>query len=322
MKAIQISEFGGPEVLKVRDLPKPKPGQDEILVRLQAIGVNFIDTYQRTGLYPVDLPYVPGLEGSGTVEKKGEGVKDFKVGDRVAYTGIAGAYAEFSTIPAERAIRLPEELDFQQGAAVLLQGMTAHYLASTTYPLKKGDSCLIHAAAGGVGLLLVQIAKMRAATVYATVSTDEKARLAREAGADEVILYTKADFEADIKRLTGGQGVNVVYDSVGKTTFEKSLGCLKPLGYMVSFGQSSGKMDEIDPAILGAKGSLFLTRPSLFHYIADRESLLIRAKEVLAWVISGKLKLHIGRSFSLSEAETAHRTLEGRKTTGKVLLIP
>ncbi len=322
MKAIQITELGGPEVLKIDELPNPEPESDQILVKLQAIGVNFIDTYQRSGLYPVTLPYVPGLEGAGTVQEVGADVKDLRAGDRVAYTGTPGAYAELSTIPADRAVKLPGDLDFQQGAAALLQGMTAQYLACTTYPLKAGDSCLIHAAAGGVGLLLVQIAKMRGATVYGTVSTKEKAALAREAGADQVIRYTETDFEEEIARLTDGSGVNVVYDSVGKTTFEKSLNCLKPRGYLVSFGQSSGKIDKLDPATLGAKGSLFLTRPSLFHYIADRQSLLSRAGDVLTWIASDKLKLRIGHTFALADAGKAHRELEARKTTGKVLLIP
>ncbi len=322
MKAIQIAGLGGPEVLKIEELPNPEPESDQILVKLQAIGVNFIDTYQRSGLYPVTLPYVPGLEGAGTVQEVGADVKDFQVGDRVAYIGVPGAYAELSVLPADRAVNLPGDLDFQQGAAALLQGMTAQYLACTTYPLKAGDSCLIHAAAGGVGLLLVQIAKMRGATVYATVSTEEKADLARQAGADEVIRYTEADFEEVIAGLTAGAGLNVVYDSVGKTTFEKSLNCLKPRGLLVSFGQSSGKIDKLDPAILGAKGSLFLTRPSLFHFIADRQSLLSRANDVLTWIASDKLKLRIGHRFALAEAEKAHRELEARRTTGKVLLIP
>lgn len=322
MKAIQIAELGGPEVLKIEELPNPEPKAKQILVKLQAIGVNFIDTYQRSGLYPVTLPYVPGIEGAGTVQAIGADVMDLHVGDRVAYTGVPGSYAELGVLPADRAVKLPDALDFNQGAAALLQGMTAQYLACTTYPLKAGDSCLIHAAAGGVGLLLVQIAKMRGATVYATVSTEAKAELARQAGADEVIRYTEADFEEEIARLTAGAGVDVVYDSVGKTTFEKSLNCLKQRGYLVSFGQSSGKIDKLDPATLGAKGSLFLTRPSLFHYIADRQSLLSRANEVLTWITSGKLKLRIGHRFALAEAEKAHRELEVRRTTGKVLLIP
>ncbi len=322
MKAIQITEKGGPEVLKFVELPDPEPKGGQILVDLQAIGVNYIDTYQRSGLYPVDLPYVPGLEGAGTVRAVGPEVEDFKAGDRVAYTDVPGAYAELSVLPAERAVRLPDDLDFKQGAAALLQGMTAHYLACTTYPLKPGDTCLVHAAAGGVGLLLVQIAKLRGATVYGTVSTEAKAELARGAGADEVIRYTESDFEEEISRITGGSGVNVVYDSVGKTTFLKSLNCLKPRGYMVSFGQSSGKIEPFDPASLAAKGSLFLTRPLLFHYIADRQSLLSRADEVLSWITTGKLNLRIEHEFPLADAEQAHRELEARRTTGKILLIP
>ncbi|HUV08472.1 MAG TPA: quinone oxidoreductase [Spirochaetia bacterium] len=322
MKAIQILKNGGPEVLELRELPRPAPAEGEVLVRLRAIGVNFIDTYQRTGLYPVKLPYVPGMEGSGTVEQVGTGVSALKAGDRIAYTNIPGAYAEYSVIPAGRAVILPDNLDFRQGAAAMLQGMTAHYLATSTFPLKKGDVCLIHAAAGGVGLLLVQIARMRGARILATVSTKEKAVLAREAGADHVILYTEKNFEDEVKSLTEGRGVDVVYDSVGKTTFEKGLNCLRPLGTMVVFGQSSGKMEPIDPAVLGAKGSLFLTRPILGHYIADRKSLLFRSGDILGWAAAGQLKLSIGQTCALSEAAEAHRNLEGRKTTGKVLLIP
>ena len=322
MKAVCIHQFGGPEVLQYEEVPTPTPGPGQVLVKLAAAGLNYIDVYQRTGHYPNKLPYTMGLEGSGTVVAVGPQVTSFKTGEPVAYTGVPGAYAEYALIPAESLVRMPVGLDVTVGAAAMLQGMTAHYLAYTTYPLKPGDSCLIHAAAGGVGLLLVQMAKQCGARVFGTVSTEEKAALAREAGADEAILYTRQDFETEIKRLTNGHGVNVVYDSVGKTTFEKSLHCLKPLGYLVLYGQSSGPVAPFDPAILSAKGSLFLTRPSLFHYIADRVSLEKRAGDVLGWIASGQLKMRIEFTFPLANVAEAHRSLEGRKTTGKVLLIP
>jgi len=309
-------------VLQYEEVPTPTPGPGQVLVKLAAAGLNYIDVYQRTGHYPNKLPYTMGLEGSGTVVAVGPQVTSFKTGEPVAYTGVPGAYAEYALIPAESLVRMPVGLDVTVGAAAMLQGMTAHYLAYTTYPLKPGDSCLIHAAAGGVGLLLVQMAKQCGARVFGTVSTEEKAALAREAGADEAILYTRQDFETEIKRLTNGHGVNVVYDSVGKTTFEKSLNCLKPLGYLVLYGQSSGPVAPFDPAILSAKGSLFLTRPSLFHYIADRVSLEKRAGDVLGWIASGQLKMRIEFTFPLANVAEAHRSLEGRKTTGKVLLIP
>lgn len=322
MKAVCIHQFGGPEVLQYEEVPTPVPGPGEVLVKLAAAGLNYSDVHQRTGHFPNKLPYTMGREGSGAVAALGPGVKSFTVGETVAYTGVPGAYAEYALVPAERLVRMPPGLDVKVGAAAMLQGMTAHYLAYTTYPLKPGDSCLIHAAAGGVGLLLVQMAKQCGARVFGTVSTEAKAALAREAGADEAILYTKQDFETEVKRLTNGQGVNVVYDSVGKTTFEKSLNCLKPLGYMVLYGQSSGPVAPFDPAILSAKGSLFLTHPSLPHYIADRASLEKRAGDVLGWIASGKLKMRIEFTFPLANVAEAHRSLEGRKTTGKVLLIP
>jgi NADPH2:quinone reductase len=322
MKAVRIHAFGGPEVMQYEDVDTPSPAAGQVLVKLAAAGLNYIDVYQRSGLYPNTLPYTLGLEGAGEVTAIGSGVSDFKQGDRVAYTGVPGAYAEYALVPAASLVRLPDGLDVKAGAAAMLQGMTAHYLAYTTYPLKQGDSCLIHAAAGGVGLLLVQMAKQCGARVFGTVSTEEKAALAREAGADAVILYSQQDFEAEVKRLTDGKGVNVVYDSVGKTTFDASLNCLQPLGYMVLYGQASGPVPAFDPAILNAKGSLFLTRPSLFHYIADRASLEKRAGDVLGWIASGKLKLRMEYSFPLSAAAEAHRSLEARKTTGKVLLIP
>jgi NADPH:quinone reductase len=322
MKAVRIHEFGGPEVMQYEEVPTPTPGAGQVLVKLAASGLNFIDVYQRTGLYPNDLPYGLGLEGSGTVAAVGAGVSGLREGDPVAYTGVPGSYAEYVLAPADHLVRMPDGLDVKVGAAAMLQGMTAHYLAYTTYPLKAGDTCLIHAAAGGVGLILVQMAKQCGARVIGTVSTEEKAALAREAGADEMILYTQQDFETEVKRLTDGKGVQVIYDSVAKDTFDKGLNCLAPLGYMVLYGQSSGPIPPFDPAILNAKGSLFLTRPSLFHYIADRGSLEKRAGDVLGWIASGALKLRMEHMFALSDVAQAHRSLEGRKTTGKVLLIP
>jgi NADPH2:quinone reductase len=308
--------------MQYEDIPTPTPGAGQVLIKLAAAGLNFIDVYQRTGLYPNDLPYGLGLEGSGTVAAVGSGVSGLGEGDPVAYTGVPGSYAEYVLAPATSLVRMPDGLDVKIGAAAMLQGMTAHYLAYTTYPLKAGDTCLIHAAAGGVGLILVQMAKQCGARVIGTVSTEEKAALAREAGADEIILYTQQDFETEVKRLTEGKGVQVIYDSVAKDTFDKGLNCLAPLGYMVLYGQSSGPIPPFDPALLNAKGSLFLTRPSLFHYIADRASLEKRAGDVLGWIASGALKLRTEHTFALSDVAAAHRSLEGRKTTGKVLLIP
>lgn len=322
MKAVRIHEFGGPEVMRYEDVPTPSPGPGQVLVRLAAVGLNYIDVYQRTGLYPNRLPYTLGLEGSGTVAAVGPEVTGFQEGDPVAYTGVPGSYAEAVLVPAARLVHMPPHVDVKVGAAAMLQGLTAHYLAYTTYPLKSGDTCLVHAAAGGVGLLLVQMAKQCGARVFGTVSTAEKAALARAAGADEVILYTQQDFEAEVKRLTAGKGVQVVYDSVGKDTFDKSLNILAPLGYMVLYGQSSGPVLPFDPAILNNKGSLFLTRPSLFHYIADRASLEKRAGDVLGWIASGKLQVRMEHTFPLANVAEAHRNLEGRKTTGKVLLVP
>lgn len=322
MRAIRVHEYGGPEAMRVEELPTPTPGAGQALVRLEAVGVNFIDVYQRSGLYKGALPFTLGLEGSGVVEAAGPGVSEVRVGDRVAYTGVPGAYAEHAVVPAARLVTLPAGLGARDGAAAMLQGMTAHYLVRATYPLKAGETCLIHAAAGGVGLLLCQLAKQVGARVIGTVSTEAKARLAREAGADEVILYTQQDFLAEVKRLTDGRGVQVVYDSVGKTTFEKGLDCLAPRGYMVLYGQSSGPVPALDPNTLNTKGSLFLTRPSLFHHVSTREELLQRAGEVLGWIAAGKLRLRIGATFPLAEAAEAHRQLEGRQTTGKVLLLP
>ena len=322
MRAIQIRAHGGPEALELAELPVPQPAAGEILVRLEAIGVNFIDVYHRTGLYKVSLPYVMGQEGAGIVEAVGEGVSGLEQGDRVAWANIAGAYAEFARLPADRAVKVPQEVDSEQAAALMLQGMTAHYLAFDAFPLKGGDTALIHAAAGGVGLLLVQVAKKRGARVLATAGSARKAELARQAGADEVILYSEQDFVAQAKSLTGGKGVQVVYDSVGQATFLKSLDCLAPRGMLVSFGQSSGKVPPLDPVLLSTKGSLFLTRPTLGHYIADRQSLLARAGDVLQWVAKGELFLFIGKVLPLDKAAEAHRLLEARQTMGKVLLTP
>ncbi len=321
MKAIQAQEIGGPEVLQLRDVPDPQPGEGQALVRVRATGVNFIDIYQRSGLYKLDLPYVPGSEAAGEVVALGLGVTEFAVGDRVAYSNVLGAYAELAAVPAGRLVRIPEGLDFRQAAALMLQGMTAHYLAYSVYPLKAGDACLLHAAAGGVGLLLIQMAKREGARVIGTVSTREKAELARSVGADEVILYTEQDFEAEVMRLTGGGGVQVAYDSVGASTYEKSIGSLAVRGMLVLFGQASGPTPPIDPMKLNTK-SLFMTRPTLVHYTLTREELLWRAGEVLNRAASGELELHIGGEFLLSEAAEAHAKLAGRETTGKLLLTP
>ena len=323
MKAIRVHTTGGPDVLQYENIPDPIPAEGQALVRIEAVGVNFIDVYHRTGLYKVpSLPFTLGQEAAGTVEAVGEGVNGLAPGDRVAYTGVMGSYAEKAVVPADRLVKLPEGLSARDGAAAMLQGMTAHYLACSTYPLKAGDVCLVHAGAGGVGLLLIQIAKLRGARVLTTTSTEEKAALAREAGADEVILYRDQDFAAEVRRLTDGKGVQVVYDGVGRTTFDKSLDSLARRGMMVLFGQSSGTVPPFDPAILNAKGSVYLTRPSLFHYIAEKEELTVRAGDVLGWIRDGKLRLRIGLELPLSEAAEAHRALEGRSTTGKVLLLP
>jgi len=322
MKAIRVHTPGGPEALRYEEIERAAPGPSQVLVKIEAAGVNFIDIYQRTGHYKVPLPVTLGQEAAGTVSAVGPGVAEPKVGERVAYASLLGAYAEYAVVPADRVVVLPDGVSTKQGAAVMLQGMTAHYLATSTYALKPGDACLAHAAAGGVGLLLCQIAKLRGARVLGTVSTREKAALARGAGADEVILYTEQDFETEVKRLTNGAGLQVIYDSVGKTTFEKGLSCLAPRGMMVLYGQSSGPVGPFDPQVLSQKGSLFLTRPTLAHYIATRAELLARAGEVLGWIKSGKLTVRIERELPLAQAAEAHRLLEGRKTTGKVLLIP
>jgi NADPH2:quinone reductase len=320
MKAIHVAETGGPENMKLVDVPAPQPGPKQALVRVHAVGVNFIDVYFRIGLYKADRPVTLGSEAAGTVEAVGSEVTEVAPGDRVAYAMTRGSYAEYAVVPAGQLVKIPGHVSFEQAAAAMLQGMTAHYLTHSTYPLKQGESCLVHAAAGGAGGLTVQMAKMLGARVFGTVGSEEKARIAREHGADEVIIYTQQDFEAEVKRATGGRGVDVVYDSVGKSTFEKSLNCLRPRGLMALFGQSSGPVPPFDPTILNGKGSLFLTRPSLAHYLLSRDELLWRAGDVLNWVSTGKLKLHIFRTYPLAEAAQAHRDLEGRKTIGKLLL--
>jgi NADPH:quinone reductase len=322
MKAIQVKQPGGPEALELGELPVPEPKASEAVVKLAASGVNFIDVYQREGRYKVPLPFVLGQEGAGVVTAIGADVKSVKKGDRVAWTGVLGGYAEYAAVPSDRLVAIPAGVTDSQAAAAMLQGMTAHYLCHDTYPLKRGETALVHAAAGGVGLLLVQMAHDIGARVLATVSTEEKAKLAREAGADEIIFYTKSDFEAETKRLTNGQGVHVVYDSVGKTTFEKGLNVLRPRGFMVLFGGSSGAVPPFDLIALSQKGSLYVTRPTLGHYIATREELMARSSAVFGMITSGKLKLRIEHTYALGEAQQAHRDLEGRKTTGKLLLMP
>jgi NADPH2:quinone reductase len=316
MKAVFVEQPGGPENLKYADLPKPAPGPGQALVKIAASGVNFIDIYFRAGLYKADPPIVLGSEGAGTVESVAPDVTGVKPGDRVAYAMARGSYAEYAVVPAWQLVKLPDEVDFNTGAAALLQGMTAHYLTHSTYPLKAGETCLIHAAAGGVGLLLVQMAKMIGARVIGTVGNEDKARQAKDAGADEVVIYTQQDF------TTVAKGAHVVYDSVGKSTFMQSLDCLRPRGMMVSFGNASGPVADFAPLILSQKGSLFLTRPSLAHYTLDRRELEWRAGDVLGWIAQGKLKLHIHKTYPLADAAQAQRDLEGRKTTGKLLLVP
>src|SRR5579864_7159809 len=322
MKAIQVKQVGGPEAMELVELTVPQPKANEAVVKVAAAGVNFVDVYFREGRYKAPLPFIVGQEGAGVVTSVGAGVKGLKVGDRVAWTGVLGSYAEHVTVAADRLVAIPPGVSDREAAAAMLQGTTAHYLSHDTYPLKRGEAALIHAAAGGVGLLLVQMARNIGARVIGTVSTDEKAKLARAAGADEIILYTESNFEAETKRLTGGKGVDVVYDSVGKTTFDKGLNVLRPRGMMVLFGGSSGAVPPFDPIVLTQKGSLFLTRPSLTNYIASREELLARSGAVFAMIADGKLKLRIEHMYPLSEAQRAHRDLEGRKTTGKLLLIP
>jgi NADPH2:quinone reductase len=322
MQAIQVSQVGGPEVLTLTDLPVPSPKPNEALVEIKATGVNFIDVYFREGRYPAQLPFVNGQEAAGVVVEIGSEVTNVQRGDRVAYTSALGSYAQFAAVPASRLVKIPDELDFQQAAAAMLQGMTAHYLLYSTYPLKKGETALIHAAAGGVGLLLVQMAKRIGARVIGTAGTQEKTQLARDAGADECIVYTEADFETETRRLTEGKGVEVVYDGVGKATFDKDLNVLRPRGYLVLFGGSSGAVPPFDLIKLSQEGSLFITRPTLAHYTATREELEWRANDVLGMIARGDLKLRIHKTYPLADAAEAHRDLEGRKTTGKLLLTP
>lgn len=322
MRAIRIHAFGGPEVLQVEEVPVPVPGPGEARVRIEAAGVNFIDIYHRTGQYRGNLPLTLGQEGAGVVDATGPGVTEVQVGQRVAYASVQGAYAEYAIVPAARLVPVPDGVSSQVAAAVMLQGMTAHYLSHSTYPLGAKDTALVHAAAGGVGGLLVQIAKRRGARVIGTVSTEAKAAEARAAGADEVIRYTETDFVAETRRLTDGQGVPVVYDSVGKTTFDGSLDCLRPRGYLVLFGQSSGAVPPLDPQVLNAKGSLFLTRPTLAHYIATRDELLWRAGDLFRWIAAGELQVRVAATYKLSAAEEAQDYLAGRHAHGKVLLIP
>jgi len=322
VKAIQVHETGGPEKLNYEDVPVPEPGPGQARIKVHAIGLNFIDVYFRTGLYKTPLPFIPGMEAAGVVDSAGEGVTSVSPGDRVAYAMNLGAYAEYALVNAGQLVKLPAGVEFKTGAAALLQGMTAHYLTHSTFPLQSGQTALVHAAAGGAGLLVVQMAKMIGARVIGTVSTEEKAGLARAAGADHVILYEQVDFESEVKKITGGQGVEVVYDSVGRNTFDKGLNCLRRRGMMVLFGQSSGPVPPVDPNILNPKGSIYLTRPSLGHYTALPDELQWRAGDVLKWIESGKLKLRIDQSFPLKDAASAHRALEGRQTKGKVLLQP
>jgi NADPH2:quinone reductase len=322
MRAIQIDHTGGPEVMLLRDLPTPTPGPGQALVQIQASGVNFIDVYLREGRYPSPLPFVPGQEAAGIVKALGPGATGFAIGDRVAWCHVPGAYAEYAAVPVSMLIALPAGITTRQAAAALLQGMTAHYLSHSTYAIQPGDTVLIHAGAGGVGLLLIQMAKRLGARVLTTVSTAEKAALARAAGADETILYTQEDFTARVRELTGGKGLPVVYDSVGKTTFDGSLACLQPRGLLALYGASSGAVPPFDPIKLSTLGSLYVTRPSMKDYTATRHELELRAGDVLGWVADGSLKLRLEHNYPLAEAAQAHRDLETRKTTGKVLLIP
>ncbi len=322
MKLIRITQNGGPEVLKIAEAPVPGPGPGQALIRIHAIGINYVDTYFRAGLYKAALPFTPGNEAAGVVESVAPGVTEVKPGDRVAYAMTLGSYAEYTCVAAANLVPLPDNVDFNTAAAGMLQGMTAHYLTHSTFALKAGDKCLVHAAAGGAGRLIVQMAKMLGATVYGTVGSEEKARIAKSAGADEIIIYTRDDFAAEVKRFTDGKGVDVIYDSVAASTFMKGLDVIRPRGMMVLFGQSSGPVAPLDPNILNPKGSLFLTRPTLAHYIAAREELLWRAGDVLGWIASGKLELRIEKTYPLAQAPQAHRDLESRKMAGKLLLIP
>lgn len=322
MKAIRIHRNGGPEVLVLEDVPDPTPKPGEAIVKIAAAGLNFIDTYFRTGAYKAPLPLTPGMEAGGVVTALGQGVSDVKIGDVVAYQGAMGADAELAAVPAARLVPMPAGISAKQGAAGMLQGMTAHFLACSAWPLQPSQTCLVHAAAGGVGLLLCQIAKIRGARVIGTVSTEAKAELARKAGADEIVFYSRQDFVAEVKRLTDGAGLDVVYDGIGKDTFDGGLRCLRPRGMMVLYGQASGPVPDLNPQILNQRGSLFLTRPNLGHYVQTRSELLERAGEVFGWVAAGKLDLRVEREYALADTAEAHRALEARETTGKVLLVP
>jgi NADPH:quinone reductase len=320
MRAILVEEFGGPENLKLLDVPTPTPGPTDVIVKIAASGVNFIDVYFRTGLYKMPPPVAIGSEAAGVIEAVGSDVTEVVPGDRVAYAMARGSYAEYAKVPAAQVVKIPDAVSFEQAAAAMLQGMTAHYLTRSTFSLKAGDTCLVHAAAGGTGALVVQMAKHLGARVLGTVSTPEKAAVAKAAGADDVIFYTEQDFAAEARRLTGGRGVDVVYDGVGRTTFDKSLDSLRPRGMMVLFGYASGPVTSVDPSQLNAKGSLFLTRPGLANYIATRDELVWRATEVMGMVADRTLTVRIDATFPLSRAADAHRVLEGRKTTGKLLI--
>lgn len=322
MNSIRVHKTGGPEVLRIEEVPDPAPGAGEIVINIEAIGVNFIEIYQREGLYPMDRPFTPGGEAAGTVRALGSGVTEVKVGDRVVSQSVRGAYASRAVLAADRAVKIPDGVSSKLAAAVFLQGLTAHYLTTSTYPLQAGDHCLVHAAAGGVGLLLCQMGKRLGAAVIGTASTPEKLELAREAGAAETINYTTRDFVADVKRITNNVGVAVVYDSVGRTTFEGSLNCLRRRGLLALFGQSSGPVPALDPQVLNRKGSLYLTRPTLNDYVATRDELVRRSSELLGWVRDGSLKVRIGAEFPLVRAADAHRALASRKTTGKIVLVP
>jgi NADPH:quinone reductase len=322
MRAIQVHETGGPEVLRLVEVAPPEPGPGQVRVQVAAAGLNYIDTYHRTGLYKLDLPFTPGMEFAGTIAALGPGVSGWAVGERVATASGVGAYAEQALAPAARLVRLPEGVDLKLGAAVMLQGMTAHYLAYSTYPLKAGDTCVVTAAAGGVGLLLVQIARQLGARVIGLCGSDAKAALARDAGADEVIIYTREPFAPRVRELTDGRGADVIYDSVGASTFEASLDSLRPRGMLVSFGNASGPVPSVSPLVLSTKGSLFLTRPTLAHYTADEQELAWRAGDLFSWMARGDLAVRVDREFALEQAADAHRALEGRQTTGKVLIVP
>ena len=322
MKAILVSQPGPPEAMQFVDVPTPEPKPNEALVKIHAIGINFIDVYHREGRYKLPTPFTPGSEMSGVVERIGSDVKELKPGDRVAQTGVVGSYAEYQSVAADRVVKIPDHVDFKTAAAVMLQGGTMHYLMRTTYPLKGGETALVHAAAGGMGTLLTQLGKKIGARIIGTAGSDEKVKIAKQNGADEVINYSKQDFVAEVKRLTGGKGVDVVYDGVGKSTFEGGLDCLRPRGYMVLFGGASGAVPPFDPLALTAKGSLFLTRPSLNDYIRSRDEYVWRMTEVLNMVATGELKIHLGHTYKLADAPQAHRDLEGRHTTGKSILLP